>query len=132
MAEQQHNSQHNLTNQTRVPTTNKTKTPQTTTTMKASLFLFALPLASAWKLELWAKGGRKTTMSGRLDSGCNDISFTPVLNVNKARFSPKTDLLPDPKTFDLYVNKGCKGLSYRNGKGTHKLPARKIRSYKVY
>ncbi|KAH6850530.1 hypothetical protein B0I37DRAFT_116229 [Chaetomium sp. MPI-CAGE-AT-0009] len=100
--------------------------------MKASIFLFALPLASAWKLELWAKDGRKVSMNGHLDSGCKDISFTPVLNVNKAKFSPKTDIIADPKTFELYVNKDCKGLSYRNGKGTHKMTARKIRSYKVY
>ncbi|KAH6641159.1 hypothetical protein F5144DRAFT_562729 [Chaetomium tenue] len=98
----------------------------------SSIFLVALPLVSAWKLELWATGGRHVTMSGTKDSGCKDISFTPVLNVNKAKLNPATSLYPDPKTFELYVNKGCRGLSYRNGKGTHKMSARKIRSYKVY
>lgn len=101
--------------------------------MKASsILLVALPLVSAWKLDLWATGGRKVSMHGTLDSGCKDISFTPVLNVNKAKLDPSTPIIADPKTFELYVNKGCRGLSYRNGKGTHKMSARKIRSYKVY
>lgn len=72
-------------------------------------------------------------MHGHADSGCKDISFTPALNVNRAKFDPKTSLHSDPGTFELYVNKGCEGLSYRNGKGDFTLtPARKIRSYKVY
>jgi hypothetical protein len=101
--------------------------------MKASLFLVALtPLVSAWKLELWTSDGRKATMHGTADSGCKNIAFTPVLDVNRANFSPKTDWHTDPKTFELYVNKNCDGLSYREGGGNHNMKARKIRSYKVY
>ncbi|KAK4234110.1 hypothetical protein C8A03DRAFT_47479 [Achaetomium macrosporum] len=101
--------------------------------MKATLFLIALtPLVSAWKLELWSKDGRKATMHGTNDSGCKNIDFTPVLNVNRAKFSPKTDWHTDPSTFELYVNKNCDGLSYRNDGGDYKMTARKIRSYKVY
>ncbi|KAJ4301967.1 hypothetical protein N0V88_002097 [Collariella sp. IMI 366227] len=101
--------------------------------MKASLVLIALtPIVSAWKLELWASDGRKANMHGTRDSGCNNIAFTPVLNVNRAKFSPATDNWPDPGTFELYVNKNCDGLSYRNDGGDYKITARKIRSYKVY
>ncbi len=102
----------------------------------ATIFVLAAstlaPLASAWKLELWTSDGRKASMHGTKDSGCKNIAFTPVLNVNKAKFSPKTDWYPDPSTFELYVNKNCDGLSYRNDGGTYSLKARKIRSYKVY
>ncbi|KAK0739517.1 hypothetical protein B0T21DRAFT_382531 [Apiosordaria backusii] len=105
--------------------------------MKLSAILLApLSLAavsSAWKLELFATDGRKVTASGRdPNSGCKNIAFTPVLNVNRAKFNKDTSFLPDPKTFELFVNKNCQGLSYRNGDGNHRLtPARKIRSYRV-
>lgn len=102
--------------------------------MKPTLLLLALtPLASAWQLELWSTDGRKSSMHGRLDSGCTNIAFTPPLDVNRARLRPQTDWLPDPSTFELYVGRDCKGLSYRNGGGDHRLrPARVVRSYKVY
>ncbi len=101
--------------------------------MKAGLFVLAItPIVSAWNLQLWTSDGRKATMHGTADSGCKNIAFTPVLNVNRAKFDPKTDWHTDPKTFELYVNKNCDGLSYREGSGDHKLTARKIRSYKVY
>jgi len=101
--------------------------------MKPAFVLAALtPLAAAWKVELWTTDGRKATMHGTRDSGCKNIAFTPVLNVNRAKFSPKTDWYADPGTFELYVNKNCDGLSYRNDGGDYKISARKIRSYKVY
>ncbi|KAK4183688.1 hypothetical protein QBC35DRAFT_535557 [Podospora australis] len=97
-----------------------------------TLLLSFLTTASAWKLELFASDGRKVTTHGTQDSGCKNIAFTPALKVKQAKFSPKTDWYPDPSTFELYVNKGCQGLSYRNGGGDHKLtPPRVIRSYKV-
>ncbi|KXX74044.1 hypothetical protein MMYC01_209821 [Madurella mycetomatis] len=100
--------------------------------MKASvLFLVIAPLASAWKLELWGSDGRKVTMNGSRDTDCKNIDFSPVLNVNRAKFSPKTDWRPDPDTFELYANKNCDKLSYRNDGGNYKMKARKIRSYKV-
>lgn len=100
--------------------------------MKPTLLLIALTstVASAWKLEL-SGGGRKVSMHGTKDSGCKNISFSPVLSVTKAKFSPKTDWYPDPNTFELYSGRNCAGLSYRNDGGTHKMKARKIRSYKV-
>lgn len=100
--------------------------------MKASVLFFVIaPLASAWKLELWSSDGRKATMYGKKDSGCKNIEFDSVLNVNRAKFSPKTDWLPDPDTFELYANRNCDKLSYRNDGGNYKMKARKIRSYKV-
>ncbi|KAK3995545.1 hypothetical protein QBC44DRAFT_378361 [Cladorrhinum sp. PSN332] len=97
------------------------------------LSLLVAGTTTAWKLDIHASDGRKVSTHGTRDSGCKNIEFTPVLNVNRANFKPATDLYPDPKTFELYVNKGCSGLSYRNGKGDWRLtPARKIRSYKVY
>jgi hypothetical protein len=103
--------------------------------MKASFVLIAItPLVSAWNLNLWASDGRKTHMHGRggNSKGCQNIDFSPVLNVNKAQFTPATDWVEDPKVFELYVNKNCDKLSYRNDGGTYKMKARKIRSYKVY
>ncbi|KAK4244538.1 hypothetical protein P885DRAFT_41429 [Corynascus similis CBS 632.67] len=101
--------------------------------MKASLFVAALvPLASAWKLDLWSKDGRHVTMHGTKDSGCKNIAFTPVLNVKKLKFNRATDWYPDPSTVELYANRNCDGLSYRNGGGTYNISPRKIRSYKVY
>ncbi|KAK4035236.1 hypothetical protein C8A01DRAFT_38328 [Parachaetomium inaequale] len=103
--------------------------------MKATLFLIAItPLVSAWNLDLWASDGRKAHMHARGgdSNGCQNIEFSPVINVNKAKFSPATDWVKDPGTFELYVNKNCDKLSYRNDGGTYNMKARKIRSYKVY
>ncbi|KAK4467203.1 hypothetical protein QBC42DRAFT_2686 [Cladorrhinum samala] len=104
--------------------------------MQPTALLSTLLLAtvtSAWKLDLYASDGRKVATHGTVDSGCKNIEFTPVLNLNRANFNPDTALYPDPGTFELYVNRGCSGLSYRNGRGDHRLtPARNIRSYKVY
>ena len=100
--------------------------------MKPTLILLALTstVASAWKLEL-SGGGRKVSMHGTKDSGCKNISFSPVLSVTKAKFSPKTDWYPDPTIFELNSGATCAGLSYRNDGGTYTMKARKIRSYKV-
>ncbi|KAL2162962.1 hypothetical protein VTH06DRAFT_6798 [Thermothelomyces fergusii] len=95
--------------------------------MKATLFIAALaPLASAWKLQLWTTDGRHATMHGTVNSGCKNIAFTPVLNVNKLKFEESTFA----DTVELYVNKNCDGLSYRNNGGTYNISPRKIRSYK--
>jgi len=87
-------------------------------------------VASAWKLDLYA-GNRHVNFHGTRDSGCKNIAFTPPLNVNRAKFDPKTDWFPDPDTFALYVNTDCRGLSYRNSGGDYELAPRVIRSYKV-
>jgi hypothetical protein len=101
--------------------------------MKAATILVLLtPLVAGWSLELKASDGRKTTMHGTKDSGCKNIAFTPALKVNHVNFNKATDWYPDPSTFELYVNKGCQGLSYRNGGGSRGITARTVRSYKVY
>ncbi|KAK4151822.1 hypothetical protein C8A00DRAFT_45012 [Chaetomidium leptoderma] len=101
--------------------------------MKASVFVVALiPLVSAWSLELKTTDKRTVNTHGTSDSGCKNLSFSPVLNVNHAKFSPKTDWHTDPGTFELYANKNCDKLSYRNDGGSYSMTARKIRSYKVY
>lgn len=83
-------------------------------------------------LDLYGTDGRHVNFHGKKNSGCVDISFTPAINVKEAKFDPATSFLPDPTTFELYVRKGCDGLSYRNNKGDFKLtPARIIRSYQV-
>lgn len=95
--------------------------------------LFLIPTISAWTLTLSAIDGRTSRSSGTRDSGCVDLSWSPALTVKGANFNPATALYPDPGTFELYVNRGCQGLSYRNGPGSYTLtPARAIRSYKVY
>jgi len=103
--------------------------------MQLITILAPLALSSvvvAWNVDLYATDGRHVNFHGKKNSGCVDISFTPALNVKQAKFNPATSLLPDPTTFELYVRKGCDGLSYRNNKGDFKLtPARVIRSYKV-
>ncbi|WEW55627.1 hypothetical protein PRK78_001058 [Emydomyces testavorans] len=98
----------------------------------AIALLSSLALTSAWNLDLYATDNRHVNFHGTRDSGCVNIEFSPALNVNRANFRPKTDWYPDPKTFELYVNKNCDRLSYRNGKGDHKLTPRTVRSYKVY
>jgi hypothetical protein len=88
---------------------------------------------SAWTLDLTASDGRTSRSSGHFATDREDLSWTPALTVNGANFNPETAVLIDPSTFELYVDKGCQGLSYRNGPGNYVLtPARAIRSYKVY
>ena len=90
-------------------------------------------LAAAWSLDVYGTDGRHANFHGTRDTGCNAISFQPVINVNKASFNPATDFYPDPDTFELYLDTGCTQLSYRSGKGSHTLtPARKIKAYKVH
>ncbi|AEO56617.1 hypothetical protein MYCTH_2301722 [Thermothelomyces thermophilus ATCC 42464] len=97
--------------------------------MKASVLVTALlPLASAWKLQLWTTDKRHVTAHGTTNSGCKNLAFSPVLNVNKLKFEESAFA----DTVELYVNKNCDGLSYRNDGGTYNIKARKIRSYKVY
>ncbi|KAH8895664.1 hypothetical protein GQ53DRAFT_641051 [Thozetella sp. PMI_491] len=91
--------------------------------------LYAAVSTAAWKLDLWGTDGRHTSMHGRLDA-CNDISFTPTINVNRAKFVD--EVLDTVSTFELYVDAGCHGLSYRNNGGDFSLVPRKIKSYKVY
>ncbi|KAL2152235.1 hypothetical protein VTH82DRAFT_5419 [Thermothelomyces myriococcoides] len=102
--------------------------------MKAAVLLASLasiaPLASAWQLELFTTDNRHATMHGTGDSGCINLSFSPALNVNRARFEGTALGIDD--TFELYTNRGCSGLSYRNGEGNHQMTPRTIRSYKVY
>jgi hypothetical protein len=104
--------------------------------MKATTALIPLialiSSASAWTLDFWTTDGRHTSMHGRLDSGCVNIAFEPTLNINRAKFNPATDFLPDPSTFELYNDRNCAGLSYRNGGGDFRMTGRKTRSYKVY
>ncbi|EEP80853.1 predicted protein [Uncinocarpus reesii 1704] len=100
--------------------------------LSAVTFLSCLALSSAWKLDLYASDKRHVSTHGTRDSGCKNIDFSPALKVNRANFRPATNNWPDPGTFELYVNKNCKKLSYRNDKGNHKMTARTIRSYKVY
>ncbi|KAJ9639325.1 hypothetical protein H2201_004062 [Coniosporium apollinis] len=100
--------------------------------MKFTLSAFSVALlastTSAWSLKFYDTSGRVATSSGTLDSGCKTLSWSPALNVNKVTFDQGIQ-----GTFELYVNTGCSGLSYRNGGGTWTLtPARVIRSYKVY
>jgi len=103
--------------------------------MQLTNILSALALttaAAAWNLDLYGTDGRHVNFHGKKNTGCIDISFTPALNVKRANFNPATSFLPDPDTFELYVRKGCDGLSYRNNGGDHTLnPARIIRSYKI-
>jgi len=103
--------------------------------MQVTTILAPLALSSvavAWNLDIYGTDGRHVNFHGKKNSGCVDISFTPAINVKEAKFDPATSWLPDPTTFELYVRKGCDGLSYRNNKGDFKLtPARIIRSYKV-
>ena len=111
--------------------------PQSANMHVPSLSFLAIPLflstASAWTLDFYATDGRQARSSGTRDSGCINLSWTPALNVQRINFNPATPLYPDPGTVELYVNRGCGGLSYRNGGGNHVLtPPRVIRSYKVY
>ena len=88
----------------------------------------------AWSLDLYTTDGRHSNMHGHTDSGCVNIDFSPALTVNRARYDPATANFPDvTDTFELYVNRNCQRLSYRNNKGEFTLtPPRQIRSYKVY
>ncbi|KAL2152234.1 hypothetical protein VTH82DRAFT_5418 [Thermothelomyces myriococcoides] len=99
------------------------------TVLLASLASVA-PLASAWQLELFTTDGRHATMHGFGDSGCINLSFSPALRVQRAKFEGSSLGIDD--TFELYVNRGCSGLSYRNGEGNHQMTPRTIRSYKVH
>ncbi|KAK0750818.1 hypothetical protein B0T18DRAFT_401114 [Schizothecium vesticola] len=94
----------------------------------ATALLYAAA-ASAWKLDLWTTDGRHTSMHGRLDA-CNNIAFVPTLNVNRAKFVDET--LDTVSTFELYRDKGCQGLLYRNDGGDYRMTARLVRSYKVH
>ncbi|KAK7414339.1 hypothetical protein QQX98_006781 [Neonectria punicea] len=100
--------------------------------MKPTFLAVLLPFASAWTLDMWTSDGRSSAMHGTADVDCNDIAFTPALNVNRVKFNPDTAWHFDPATFELYVNAGCQGLSYRNGEGDYAITPRVIRSYKVY
>lgn len=100
--------------------------------LSAVALISSLAFASAWKLDFYATDGRSVKTHGTRDSGCKNIDFHPALKVNRANFNPSTNNWPDPKTFELYASKNCKKLSYRNGKGNHKMTPRTIRSYKVY
>ncbi|KAH7152793.1 hypothetical protein EDB81DRAFT_757824 [Dactylonectria macrodidyma] len=100
--------------------------------MKLILLATLLPLASSWTLDVWTTDGRSSNMHGTADADCNNIDFTPALDVNRVHFNPDTDWFPDPDTFELYVEPGCVGLSYRNGEGDYAIVPRVIRSYKVY
>ncbi|KAL2117987.1 hypothetical protein VTJ04DRAFT_7647 [Mycothermus thermophilus] len=103
--------------------------------MKPTIFvtlLAAATSASAWRLELTSSDGRKISMHGTKGSGCKNIEFTPYPKVKKAYFNPKTSWWPDPDRFELFVNRNCDGLSYRNNGGNWNLnPPRTIKSYRV-
>ena len=90
--------------------------------------LAATPLASAWKLTVWMNDGRSVTTHGHLDSGCKTYEFNMNSPVKRAYF----DSSISSGTFELYAQKDCNNLSYRNNEGTYDLnPPRIIRSYKV-
>ncbi|KAL2156207.1 hypothetical protein VTH82DRAFT_952 [Thermothelomyces myriococcoides] len=96
--------------------------------MKASVIVAALlPLASAWKLKVSTTDGRSVTSHGTTNSGCVNYDVG-ALKVNKVDFDDSAFA----DTFELYTNRNCDKLNYRNGDGTHKLKARTVRSYKVY
>ena len=67
----------------------------------------------AWKLKLWTTDGRKATMHGTADSGCTKIAFTALVDVRRVKFMPQSNWHSDPRTFELFVNKNCGGLSYQ-------------------
>ncbi|KAF2632179.1 hypothetical protein BU25DRAFT_142933 [Macroventuria anomochaeta] len=91
--------------------------------------LTATPLTSAWKLQVFMNDGRSVTTNGRLDSGCKTYEFNMNSPVKRAYF----DSSLGSRTFELYAQRNCGGLSYRNNEGTHDLnPPRIIRSYKVH
>ncbi|KAH8685222.1 hypothetical protein BGZ61DRAFT_479981 [Ilyonectria robusta] len=100
--------------------------------MKFTLLTTILPLASAWTLDVWTTDDRSSAMHGTVDVDCNDIEFTPPLDINRVKFNPDTDWYPDPDTFEFYVSPGCQGLSYRNGEGDYTITPRVVQSYKVY
>lgn len=58
-------------------------------------------IVASWKLEIYGVDGRKASFNGRRNTGCVDISFTPAIKVDRARFDPATALLPDPKSFEV-------------------------------
>ncbi|KAI9769212.1 MAG: hypothetical protein M1840_004341 [Geoglossum simile] len=103
-------------------------------TLPALVVMLSLAFTtSAWDLDLYTPDGRHTHMYGRVNSGCVNIDFTPILNVNHAKYNPDTPHWPDvTDTFELFVEQNCNGLSYRNGEGDFELTPREIRSYQVY
>ncbi|KAL6866491.1 hypothetical protein ACO1O0_002602 [Amphichorda felina] len=92
--------------------------------------LFFAATANAWGLTVYFAGPGHISTHGTTNSGCVNFDIdTAGKKVNKAKFTDS--FYAD--TFELYTKKNCKGkVSYRNGDGTHKMSARKIRSYKVY
>lgn len=108
--------------------TNTSQNP--TLKMKANVLILALtPLVAGWNLQLWSSDGRSVSMHGTKDA-CNNIDFSN-LKVNRLNFNRKTDWHADPNTVELFTNKGCYGLNYRNGGGNHKMTARAVRSYRI-
>ncbi|KAK0732087.1 hypothetical protein B0H67DRAFT_475604 [Lasiosphaeris hirsuta] len=96
--------------------------------MKASApILFFAGLASAWRLEVWSNNNEHLNMHGTTNSGC--INFdVGALNINHAKFTESTFA----DTFELYQNRNCDVLKYRNGGGDYTFNVKTIRSYKVY
>ena len=123
-------------------------------------FGFLSTTASAWTLDLTGADGRHVNTHGTFSAECNELDFTPAINVERAvfhssffvSFTPNSNpghycacrpnqghknvyanrhVLPF-KTFELYEDEGCSGLGYRNDEGDWELtPARVIRSYAV-
>lgn len=52
-------------------------------------------------------------MHGTADSGCTKIAFTALVDVRRVKFMPQSNWHSDPRTFELFVNKNCGGLSYQ-------------------
>ena len=51
---------------------------------------FLSTTASAWTLEFFAADNRHVTTHGRGYPVCNDLSYTPALNVDHVDFNPDT------------------------------------------
>ncbi|EON68307.1 hypothetical protein W97_07565 [Coniosporium apollinis CBS 100218] len=105
--------------------------------MKLTLSAFAVSLlastTSAWRLELYDTTRGLATSSGITNSGCINLSWSPVLNVFRVVFNGATNNWPDQTTFELYTERNCKFLTQRGYNGDYPMnPARPVRSYKVY
>ncbi|PYH42136.1 uncharacterized protein BP01DRAFT_385802 [Aspergillus saccharolyticus JOP 1030-1] len=86
--------------------------------------------ATAWSLTIHFIDGGHITSNGRLNSGCKAYDLlVGNRQVDRAEFKGSTFA----DTFELFSDKDCRNLVYRNGGGNHRVqPPRQVRAYKVY
>jgi len=83
---------------------------------------------NAWDLTVIGVNDRQVRTHGTTNSGCVNYDFSMSSPIKRVVFHES--FFAD--TFELYEEKDCKTLSYREGKGDFTITPRTIRSYKVY